>query len=148
MCYFGGENVLFVLSGNEKMWIPSKLVKISFEQERPPENPGCRTWKKRSKTTKQAYKCWFKSLCGKGSETGWDMNASVEPMNPTGYRVLVIYYYMPSLYNAWVEVILWSGYTVNRPIKFDAFHLIKHGARNHLQLLVYTGHKCRNVYFL
>lgn len=42
MCYFGGENVLFVLSGNEKMWIPSKLVKISFEQERPPENPGCR----------------------------------------------------------------------------------------------------------
>lgn len=40
MCYFGGENLLFVLSGNEKMWIPSKLVKISFEQERP-ENPGC-----------------------------------------------------------------------------------------------------------
>lgn len=32
----------FVVTENKKLWISSKLIKIIFDQTRPPENYGCR----------------------------------------------------------------------------------------------------------
>ena len=41
MCYVK-EEVLSVSTEEEKLWILSKLIRIIFDQGRPPENLDCR----------------------------------------------------------------------------------------------------------
>jgi hypothetical protein len=35
-----GHGFAYISTGNEKLWMPSKLTKIRIEQERSPENLG------------------------------------------------------------------------------------------------------------
>ena len=42
--------LLCIVLGNEKLWIPSKLIKIRFDQGRSPEDLGCRHEEKTYKT--------------------------------------------------------------------------------------------------
>lgn len=52
MCCVGEEVFVFVLTEEEKLWIPSKLIKIRFDQGRSPENFGCRHEGGKARTNK------------------------------------------------------------------------------------------------
>ena len=55
MCYVKEED-LSVSTGEEKLWIPSKLIRIIFDQGRPPENLDCRRKGKQNKTKQNKNK--------------------------------------------------------------------------------------------
>jgi hypothetical protein len=40
--FFGGRDYTFVPTGKEKPYLPSKLMKVRFDQRRPTENLGYR----------------------------------------------------------------------------------------------------------
>ena len=62
MCYVKEED-LSVSTGEEKLWIPSKLIRIIFDQGRPPENIGCKNkGRKRVEQHQNKTKHGFSSL--------------------------------------------------------------------------------------
>lgn len=85
---------VFVSTGEEKLCIPSKLIKIRF---RPPENLGYRYEGKKFKKNNKTGNMYM-DVRGNSFETGWDQNISSQdfskayPINLGGYRVLRIYY--------------------------------------------------------
>lgn len=48
-----GRGFAFVSTGEEKLWIPSKLIKIKSDRGRPPKDLGSGTRGKKPRTTKQ-----------------------------------------------------------------------------------------------
>ena len=41
-CVTLGEKYAYVSTGKEKLWVPSKLIKIRYDRGRPPEDLGDR----------------------------------------------------------------------------------------------------------
>ena len=51
-CVTLGEKYAYVSTGKEKLWVPSKLIKIRHDKGRPPEDLGDRRKERLAQSTK------------------------------------------------------------------------------------------------
>lgn len=106
-----------------------KIKKISFDWGRSILRILTKDMKEKVKKDCRASDISAEFWHGDSSEPEWDM------LNLAGYRVLITYYYIPSM--TWIEIyiIIWS-YRPNELIKLkDAIYLLRQKAKkNHLSL--------------
>lgn len=121
---YQGRGYTFTFTGNKELWIPSKLIKIRFDQGRSPENLGCRH---EGRDQERQDRCMWADPLTWGQLRGWVRQ------DRSYYRVPVIYY-MPPFHTAQLEmqITVWL-FSPNELTKLtDASYLIKHRTKTYL----------------